>query len=133
MYYRFSSFYLLLEEPEVSIKENQGASGTHFSLDCIVMYKGERVTKDVVWTDGKGTVLSTNSHLEVALKAGANVMRCKYKVGNWAGHKTIVRILRIDGSSEGGSTLSTGGSGELSLKLNTFVKQHFQPSLKHSQ
>lgn len=95
-------FLLLAAKPDVQVKEKQ--DGTHLTLDCIVMYQGKRVTTGVIWTDGKGHVLSENDHLEINLKGGMNMMRCKYEVGGYAGYKTLVRILQISGSA--------GGSGE---------------------
>ena len=92
-------------------------------IDCIVTYKGKRVTTGVSWTDGKGKALSDNSHLEMALKAGANVARCVYKVDGWSGAKTLTKMLTIGGheSSTSGkvSALREGrGVGDENNALN---------------
>ena len=92
------------EKPKAEIKETQGSSANQIKLDCIVTYNSKRVTEGISWVDAEGKTLSDNSHVEVTLKPGTNVMKCKYAVGGWTGYKTIMKMLHIGGSGGGSSS-----------------------------
>jgi len=108
------------EKPTAEIKESEGSNAKVMKLDCIVTYKGQRVTSGVRWTDGKGNERSASSHLEMALKPGANVARCLYEVGGWSGSRTITKILEMGGGGSSGS----GSSSKMALVITDECETH---------
>ena len=100
-------FILFAVKPVVEIKESKDSNSKVLKLDCIVMFKGKRVTSGVIWLDGKDKKMSANSHVEIALKPGANVAKCKYEVGGWSGSRTLTKFLQVSGG-EGGDSSSSG-------------------------
>lgn len=94
-------------KPKVEIKESAGSSANKIKLDCVVTHNNKPVTSGVTWVDAEGKVLSDNSQVEVTLKPGANVMKCKYSVAGWTGSRTITKIMQIGGggSSSAGKML----------------------------
>ena len=101
------------------MKESEGSNAKVMKIDCIVTYKGKRVTTGVSWTDGKGKVLSKNSHLEMALKAGANVARCVYYVDGWSGSKTLTKMLTIGGHESSTSGKESAMRGDEASRIES--------------
>merc|ERR1719229_449436 len=82
------------DKPEVEVEEQKGNAKNEYILDCIVKYKGKRITEGVSWTDGKGKVLSSSHLLKTILRVGYNVLKCKYRAGIWTGTKTLTVFVK---------------------------------------